>query len=312
MKIFSVLFLLLGVLSFQKSVAQVAPYTEICLVTVDTALDHNVVVWERSSQISVYPIDSILVYRVTLGGSDSLIATVEYDSLSEYHDTAANPNLHAYGYRIAGKDVNGNIGPLSAPHSTIHFILVQNQAGEFWLKWTPYIGNTVDFYQCWDMTQTPSQPNLINTTSNGTDTSWNFTGAQFGGYDMKVDVGWSVGCTSSELKANHNTTRSNQASGSFVDIAAGIDNHGFENDIQEVIIAPNPMDESFKLTFSSLSWTPIDISIYDVNGRVVKTLSPVKVLGQYSLEIDMSDLDAGMYNLVMNNGRLYSRRIMKK
>jgi hypothetical protein len=282
------------------------PITEICLATVDTTSTYNIITWERSAQSSTLAIDSMLIYRRVIGGNDSLIATVEYDSLSEYHDMTANPNLRAYMYRIAGKDIAGTVGPMSLPARTIHFVVVENAMGEFWLKWTPYVGKPIDFYQCWDLVQ-GSAPDLINSTSNNTDTAWSFSGAvPQTDYEMKVDVSWTSGCTST--KANHNTTRSNQAGGLFVgDDASGVD----ENSIQEVYFAPNPTSGNSTLVFSSLSWSPIKVSIMDMQGRIVYRQAPIKVLGQYTMDLDLSGLSNGLYNVIIDNGTINSYRLMK-
>lgn len=287
--------------------SQVGPETEICLVTVDTSLTHNVIVWERSAQVSAIGIDSMYIYRRTLGGNDSLIAVVDYDSLSEYHDYDANPDLKGWTYRIAGKDVTGVLGSMSTPARTIHFILVENTSGELWLKWTPYIGKTIDFYQCWDMTQTPQSPNLINSTSNATDTSWLFSSASPGTYNMKVDVSWSGGCTST--RANHNTTRSNQATGIFT--GTGNSSYVEERALQEIFASPNPTNDIVRVTFSSTTWNPIKIKVMDINGRVVRSYPALKVMGQYYQDIDLSDLSPGIYNVLLDNGQIKSIRVVK-
>lgn len=298
----------LSIFSFVLSFSNIAqgPITEICLATVDTSSTFNIIAWERTAQTSALPIDSMQIYRRTFGGNDSLIATVEYDSLSEYHDMTANPNLRAYMYRIAGKDVSGTVGPLSLPARTIHFVVVENPQGEFWLKWTPYIGKPIDFYQCWDLVL-GSAPDLINSTSNNTDTAWTFGAAiPQTTYEMKVDVSWTSGCTST--KANHNTTRSNQASGLFVgDDVSSVE----ENSIQEVYFAPNPTSGNSTLVFSSLSWTPINVSIIDMQGRVVYRQAPIKVLGQYTMDLDLSNLSNGLYNVIIDNGTINAYRLMK-
>lgn len=290
-----------------NSFGQIGPITEICLVTVDTSLTHNVIVWQRADQSSVNPIDSIYIYRRTLGNSDSLIARVDYDSLSEFHDTTANPNLKGWTYRIAGKDNLGIVGPMSLPARTIHFILVENVSAELWLKWTPYVGQSINYYNCWDMTQTPQNPNLINSTSNNTDTSWMFSSAVPGTYSMKVDVAWGGGCTST--KSNHNTTRSNKATGLFT--GTGSSAAISERALQYVYASPNPTNDIVRITFSSDSWAPIKIQVLDINGRIVRSYPEMKVMGQYYQDIDLSNLSPGIYNVLMDNGHRKSIRVVK-
>jgi hypothetical protein len=297
----SIFTMLLSISNFAQG-----PVTEICLVTVDTTSSYNIIAWERSAQSSTLAIDSMQIYRRLIGGADTLLATVEYDSLSEYHDMSANPNLRGYTYRIAGKDIAGTVGPLSAPARTIHFIVVENASNELWLKWTPYIGKPIDYYQCWDR-QGGGYDSLVNATSNNIDTAWNFTGiAPQSSYEMKVDVSWTSGCTTT--KANHNTTRSNKAQGIF----SGTDAFVEEKGVQELRVFPNPTEGIVNLSFSSLVWTPTTISVYDITGKKVKEIGTVKVLGNYITELDMTDLDAGLYNVIVNNGTPSVVKVLKK
>ncbi|CAG5077141.1 T9SS type A sorting domain-containing protein [Parvicella tangerina] len=305
MKNLFLIFTLLMLLPFSLSAQP--PVAQICLVTVDTSLTHNVVVWERADQVSLHPIDSMYIYRRVPGTGDSLIAVVDYDSLSEYHDYDANPNLKPYLYRIAAKDDQGSLGPQSLPHTTMHFVAVENGSGEFWLKWTPYVGRQIDYYQCWDMTTTPQTPDLINATVDDQDTSWQFMSAQPGTYEMKVDVSWIAGCTST--KANHNTTRSNKATGIFT--GTGGTATVEEEALQEVYAAPNPTSDVVRVTFSSSTWTPIKIKVMDVNGRIIREYPEMKVMGQYHQDIDLSDLSSGIYNVLLDNGKVKSLRVVK-
>ena len=122
--------------------AQTGPSTNICLVTVDTTFTHNVIVWERASQASAIPIDSIRIYRAKLLGGDTLVGSVHWDSVSQFRDYSADPNLRPYRYRISGVDSQGLEGPLSLPHQTIHFAILE-QGDSIRLRWTKYMGENI-------------------------------------------------------------------------------------------------------------------------------------------------------------------------
>ena len=285
-------------------VAFAQPVTSICVVTVTEAgaNEYPLIVWDRNDQVSVADIDSIFIYRDDINGQDSLIAKVDYDDLSEYHDVNSNADVRAYRYKIQGKDINGQVGPLSIEKKNIHFFLYEDTQNQLRLEWTPYINSTFNMYNCWDNT------NLVTPVFQQVNTAnaWTFTAAVPGTtYEMKVDLDGLAPCTST-LKANHNTARSNKNTISFQD-ASSIQ----ENDIQEVRIFPNPTDGNATLTFSSLSWKDIQVSIYDVTGRLVQSVAQMKLLGQYTLPLDLESLETGYYTVVIDNGTIYSKGIIK-
>lgn len=298
---------IIGLSFLNSSKAQVQPFTQICQVTVDTSCTHNIVVWQRADQISTTPIDSIRIYRRTILGQDSLIATVDYDSLSEYHDMTANVDAKAWMYRIQGVDDNGQVGPMSLPHRTIHFKVMDNGSGNLHLMWTPYIGHAVDYYDCWRDSSGVTSFNLVNTTSTGTDTSWwdNSTPMSWQDLWYKVDVQWPVSCEST--RANHNTTRSNRTQPAF-------DTTGLDINIQsltEFAMFPNPVSGNVQLMFSSLTWDPIQIEILDYSGRIVYRHNPFKMLGQFNENIDLSHLTNGMYLVrIANSTKQISKQLI--
>ncbi len=298
----SFVLLFFGSLAFSQG-----PITEICLVTVDTGHTHNVVVWERASQSSTAGIDSMRIYRRTVLGMDSLIGTVDYDSLSEYHDYGVNVNLKGYMYRIAGVDTLGVEGQKSAPHRTIHFSVIDDGSGNLHLEWSKYIGHPVPSYECWrDSVGGSSAYQSVNSTATGNDTTWwdNNTPVAWANLWYKVDVPWTISCEST--RANHNTTRSNKTqpiSGSPV----GID----QNSLLELHVYPNPSSDQFFYEFSSISWEPITISVMDMSGKTITETKYLKVSGQYRSHIDLSDMPKGMYFLrISNSTKTLSKKLM--
>jgi len=228
--------------------AQIGPVTEICVATVDTGSTHNIVVWERASQNSANPIDSIKIYRVTLIGTDSLVGAVHWDSLSEFHDYSADPNLRPYRYRIAGVDDQGVEGPKSIPHQTMHFGLLA-QGDSIRLRWTPYIGKPFSVYDCMiDSAGSQQGWEWVNSTSNNVDTNWwdKNTPADWTNLKYLVKLNGMTPCQSTKAQ-DHNTTRSNRAT-----ITEPNPNNINENDeIYGLTVFPNPVNENTQIIFSS-------------------------------------------------------------
>ncbi len=292
-----------------NAIAQVGPSTNICLVTVDTTFTHNVVVWERGSQTSANPIDSIKIYRVTLLGGDTLVGSVHWDSLSQFRDYSADPGLRPYRYRISGIDDQGVEGPMSLPHQTIHFAIME-QGDSIRLRWTKYMGQPINYYNCW-IDSAGSIPGFdwVNSTSNNADTTWwdNDTPGDWTSLCYLVDVNWSNQCSATKAQ-DHNTTRSNRATS-----VSPNPNSIYEGPtIKELAVYPNPINETTKLVFSSKSWSPIAVFITDVMGRQIKQFPSIKVLGQHQINIDLERYNSGMYNVVLiQNNRVYSKALFK-
>ena len=289
--------------------AQTGPSTNICLVTVDTTFTHNVIVWERASQASAIPIDSIRIYRAKLLGGDTLVGSVHWDSVSQFRDYSADPNLRPYRYRISGVDSQGLEGPLSLPHQTIHFAILE-QGDSIRLRWTKYMGENINYYNCWvDSAGSGPGVDLLHSTFNDADTSWwhSDTPLDWTGLGYIVDVDWNDQCSATKAQ-DHNTTRSNRANS-----VESNPNGLFEGPaIKGIMVFPNPINETTKLVFSSKSWSPITIFITDVMGRKVKQFKSIKVLGQHQINIEMEQYSSGMYNVILiQNNRVYSKALFK-
>lgn len=303
------LFSLLFVIPFSFK-AQVLPSTEICLVTVDSNSTHNIVVWERVSQTSNNPIDSIKIYRVTLLGTDTLVGAVHWDSLSEFHDYSADPNLKFYRYRISAVNDLGVEGAMSFPHQTMHFGLLA-QGDSIRLRWTPYIGKPFSVYDCMiDSAGGPQGWEWVNSTSNNIDTNWwdKSTPSNWANLSYLVKLSGMTQCTSTKAQ-DHNTTRSNRATMTEPNPNNIVEEMDF---IKEVMVYPNPTSGQAKLVFSSKSWSPIQIYVTDFLGRKVIEYSSIKVLGQHTHNINLSQLDPGIYQVVIQGAsRLYSTSLLK-
>lgn len=69
-------------------------------------------------------------------------------------------------------------------------------------------------------------------------------------------------------------------------------------------IAPNPFDNVFTLKYEVVELAPITIDLYDLDGKLVKSImeNEVHKSGAYSKSIDGTDLPNGVYLVKLNNG----------
>ncbi len=108
------------------------PKPPICLVTVDSTLTHNLLVWEKTN-LNMTVVDSFIVYKEVTTNTYQRIGAVSADSLSVFGDPTANPNTSEYKYKLKTKNAHGVLSLLSDYHSTIH---LTNVLGNF--SWTAY------------------------------------------------------------------------------------------------------------------------------------------------------------------------------
>ena len=304
------LYLLLAasLMVFSQNVQAQGPQTNICLVTVNEASSHNIIVWDRDDQNSTDPIDSIRIYREDGQNNYNLIGTVDYDNLSEFQDPSANPNVQSYTYKIKGVDENGNVGPFSDKASTIH-LTVEEVNGNLELYWSDYEGaSPFSYYRCWEVFDiSTNSKDLINSTQGTNTTNWVYPNIDTSlSYEIMVDMDeLSTPCQSTS-KEDYNSTRSNRSIFNPGGGTSALD----ENSIQNVKLYPNPSNGKTTLTLSSTAWKNIDIQIVDISGKTVATLEPRKILGQTNIELPTQGLEKGIYNVVINNGLKQVERLV--
>lgn len=92
----------------------------ICMVTVDSASTHNIIVWEKPLSTQI---DSFRIYRENKAGKYIHIGSVAYLAPNEYHDdTLANPNTESYKYKIGLLTKCNTADTLSIYHQTMHVV----------------------------------------------------------------------------------------------------------------------------------------------------------------------------------------------
>lgn len=288
--------LVLPFLLFLSTAAFAQPTVDICLVTVDTTVTHNVVVWDQVSPTA--GIDSVNIYREDTPGTFNLIATWPTDSLSEYRDMTADVNLRPWAYKIAPVYTNGQEGPHSSVHQTIHCSSIDNGNGTYEIEWTQYQGHNIDVYQCWRDSTFLDNWELMFSQTTLNDTDWNDmtppTTMSSTGY--KIDVLWQVPTCNATKAVSHNTTRSNRTQGVMPSgIEAGAQ-------LSHVHMFPNPAIGNVHLEFSSDAWSPITIQVFDLMGAEVLPSRTIKVLGQYRTSLDVAGLSPGIYMVRIGSG----------
>ncbi|MFL5752316.1 MAG: PKD domain-containing protein, partial [Bacteroidia bacterium] len=265
------------------------PLQEICELTVDTGSTHNIIFWDKTG---ISGVDSFYIYREITTNNYSIVGVVPYDSLSEFHDYGADPNVTSYRYKIGFVDTCGVVtDTLSAYHNTI-FITGPNAGGTF-IFTTKYAienqSNPVLFYELFrddlsngnwvSLATTPGSQNQI------ADPAYlSFPNARW-----KVETQWNVNCNST--RGAINTSRSNIKITSVSGIAKNTVN-------ENLTIYPNPFSNSVTFEIETDKTRTFVLQVSNSLGQIVNQCS----LSDHKTVISTAEWSSGIYFYKLFNG----------
>lgn len=185
------------------------PADSICLVSVLDTIDYNVVVFEKHV---LGPIDYYKIFKETsVANVYDSIGFIPADSAGIFVDTAANPKVQAYRYKISSVDSCGNESALSNEHKTIHLTINQGLPGTWNLIWNNYEGVFINTYRIWRGDSVHTMQLLDSVAGNMT--SYTDTAPPPNQVFYQIEIISSYMCLPFNYKAqtNYNTSRSNKA-----------------------------------------------------------------------------------------------------
>lgn len=283
------------------------PAVNLCMVTVDTFSTHNILAWEKTGLTN--EIAYFNIYREDITNNYTLIGSVSYDSLSEYHDydtLMADPNVTTKRYKIAAVDTCGNEGPKSNFHNTI---FISNSNGTF--TWNTYtiqnMPNPVNNYALyrddlsngvWTLVgQTAGTQNVLNDPQYAT---YQTTGS------WRVETIWNITCTPSVRQA------ANAALGAIVKSKSNITNNkmsGINSNAESLVqLFPNPTSGHVTVSLPASAGST-SVKIISMLGT---ELYHASFSGQVTETVDLGKYENGTY-LVQITGEKFSlvKRIIK-
>ena len=265
---------------------------QICMVTVDSLSTHNIIYWDKTGVTS--DVVGFKMYREDLTNIYTYLGSVSNDSLSEYHDYGANPNVTTKRYKITAVDSCGNESVQSNYHNTIYIVNVGG--GKY--TWNPIYTienspNPVSQYVL--MRDDNSTGNFLQiastagTQSTITDTAY----TKYPNATWRVDA-LGFNCNPSyRLAGNNNTfaakvkSHSNQSNNRVLDINQLSTNN-------QLIVYPNPSMGTITILNSQKT---DQLKITDILGNVVyETTSPEQ---KVTLQLN----NAGVYFVTIISGK---------
>ena len=293
--------------SLDTITAPPADSAKICMVTVDSLSQHNVIIWDKTAFTLV---DSFTVYREISTGNFQPIGTVAFDSLSEFVDTVrtryfpntGDPNVGTYRYKIKAKNSCGNFGPVSPYHNTIY---IANTSGTFtWPQLYTIEGaaNPVTSYILMRDDSTTGNWHAVGSVA-GTQTF--IVDPQYATYQStaswRVETGWSISCTPTR------SFSTSSVSNRFTNNTTAINENTFDNSFG---LFPNPSNGRFTLQYKSanLKNEKTYIDVYNVFGA--RIYSSMSESNDQSI-IDLSSQPSGIYFVKLKTDKqVFTRKII--
>jgi hypothetical protein len=278
---------------------------EICLVSVDTIMWKNKVMWEGTVGVGS---DKFRIYKEIITNVYDMIGEVPYGSQTYFIDMSSNPESHSDRYKISVVDYCGNESDSSMYHNTMNLV-ISVFGSTMGLVWTPYqtedgsyIPSQYHIYKG----PSPAQMTLLTTVS-GSQNTYN---------DLNV-FDFQYYMIGAERNCNTYPTYSNKRDNGLVGSAA-MSLSG------TILISPNPMSSSATLTipnFSNrLSGISDQITVTDITGTVVRVLSPSSILRPFDglraqddsgwVKIERGDLKPGIYFVELRTDKVYRGKLV--
>jgi hypothetical protein len=276
--------------------AELPPTELICLVTVDTVTNKNMIIWDETPGKGIVRYN---IYReTTSAGVFDWIDSVSVDSLSYYVDEFADPAVRSWRYKISSVNSCGVESRLSPPHKTMHLTINQGLAGSINLIWNHYEGFTPkdNQYRIWRWAAStgwlePDVPVPSNLNS------WSDFSVPDEDVWYYVEAVHLNGCTP-EKASTLNSTRSNRRNKQQ---ATGIGENAFMDEYQ-LRVWPNPSAGVFNLNFEYKDVDDLNIKVFDISGKLVLTRELRDLYSGVDIKLDLSGFEKGMYQLHLESG----------
>ncbi len=279
------------------------PYAsqEICIVTIDSTTNKNLVVWEKPANAGI---ESFNIYKEsTYSGIYDLVGNVPYDNMSEFIDSTSNPSTVSARYKISVIDTCGNESALSAAHKTMH-LTVSTGIGVYNLIWENYEGFTFGSYTIYR----GDNPNNLLPIGAIQSTLTSYTDYQpIGLYYYQISVEKTDPCIP--------TSSAKAAGGPYSHSVSNLEDNGIATGIEqmflsdELLIYPNPFINSTTVKFNNRNNSNYTLRLYDVSGKEIRC---IKDITTNIIVLEKDNLPAGFYTIELKGEKLLRGRVIVK
>lgn len=273
----------------------------ICLVTVDTATNTNLLVWEKPVTTDI---DHFNIYRETsVAGEFLFVASVPYANESVYNDLVASPHIRSWRYKLTAVNLCGEESDMSEFHKTIHLTISIGLGALINLNWDEYEGFAFPTYDLYRHTNSGGWVLLQSMPSNLF--SYVDTPPTINGLDYFISVAPPATCTSTNKVQDHNSSRSNKSASITGDLVS-VDE---EDKTGMTSVYPNPSNGNYNLVVIPQVSNSYNALITDASGRIIMQFNSSDVM----TEIDLSNFSDGIYNLqILVDDQVINRKLVKQ
>ena len=268
------------------------PETPICMVSVDSLTNYNVIIWEKPASDMIA---DFLIYKETDDANVyEVIDTVSYESTPMVTDLGSNPAIQPYRYKLGFIDTQNRLFPSSDYHQTIHLTINQGVNGVWNLIWTSYIGFDYSSYKILRQSAAGNYEQIASVSASFN--SYSDFNAPPDAVSYMIKVEHPTGCDPALRMDDFSSIFSNVApTGSTVSI-----NENFETEFN---IFPTPADEQINIKFGENMSGMVRLTLSDLTGRTFYSGEFNDAQQDQVRVINTSGLNEGMYLLTLINDK---------
>jgi len=284
---------------YRYSVFGFYPKTQpICIVTVDSVTNKNIVVWDN---IQTSGIDHYNIYKKTCQNQFSKIGTVDATEMSVFIDHLSTPGLKGYTYQITAVDECGYESERSEIHKTINLKIHVNEASQkASLEWDKYIGFPTSEYKI--MRKDADAGWRVLTTVNPSTHS--FTDLN---YDWRV-LGY---CVAVERPGGACYASNRATGGPYYQSTSNLEDEGIANTtkiktnlLSDVEIYPIPVKDQLNIKAKS---NIKNVKIYNISGQLIAEYDK---LSEQQVSLSTKTLDSGIYFIEIETNTLIRQKFI--
>ena len=279
------------------------PYQpEVCMLTVDSSLTYNQVVWQKEVGSIV---EGFNIYRETSTyGEFELVAYRDYALESFYQDNIASPLDRSWRYYITSVDACGEESVPSPVHKTMHAVANTTDMVNYEISWDNYEGITYSSVNLLRYDDVSGVWTDLGTFGIGA-SPVSDTPPSVDGLNYFVEFNLAFPCTSTKA-TDHNSSRSNKTSSAFNPGGSTLTIE--EEDLGTIAVFPNPTTSNFTVAIENPE-NFTEIEIINLNGEVIYSTDNLS----FNNEIDLSAYSAGIYVIrIHSEEKVITEKITKQ
>ncbi|MBK7128886.1 MAG: T9SS type A sorting domain-containing protein [Crocinitomicaceae bacterium] len=278
------------------------PYQpSICLLTVDTSLTYNTVVWEKDITQNI---SGFNIYRETSDyGIFEKVVSRDSSLESFFQDNDASPMDRSWRYYMTSYDACGGESYPSFVHKTIHVVANTSNGIDYDLSWDDYEG--INYTSIDVLRYDPTNGWVVIGDDITVGNTFPDTPPVVTGLDYMVTFNLADPCTSSKVQ-DHNSSRSNKTASAF-------DPGGSTVQVQDeelglISLYPNPTNSQLTIHVDNPELFT-NYVIRDINGQIV---AEGTILYNNTI-LDLEYLAGGMYTVqLFSEQKVVVEKIMKQ